>query len=359
MSKKDYYQILGIDKKASPDDIKKAFFKIASKHHPDKGGDEKLFKEASEAYSTLTDEKKRREYDMYGQTFAGSNNQGNAGGFGGFEGFNMNDFQNMEFDFGDLGDIFGDMFGGSNYRREKRGRDISIEIEATFKESVFGTERNVLLNKVSKCDKCNGHGGDLNKGKVTCQYCNGKGRVTEAKRTIMGVFQSVRECNHCEGSGETYKEKCATCKGHGVISGRQEIKVAVPPGMSGGEMIRMSQMGEAIKGGVAGDLYVKVRVAPDKHWSRMANDLIYTHDVKLTDAILGATHNIIGLDGDMSVTVPAGSNTGDVLKVKARGVPYNGNRNRGEVLIKVNVVLPKKLDKDTKKLIEGLRDLGL
>ena len=360
MSKKDYYQILGIEKKASPDDIKKAFFKIASKHHPDKGGDDKVFKEASEAYSTLSDEKKRREYDMYGQTFAGAGPQQSGNGFGGFEGFNMNDFQNMEFDFGDLGDIFGDMFGGgAGYRRERRGRDISIEIEATFKESVFGIERNVLLNKVSKCDKCNGHGGDISKGKVTCEYCNGKGRVTEAKRTIMGVFQSVRECDRCEGSGEKYKEKCDICKGNGVTSGRQEIKVVVPPGMAGGEMIRMSQMGEAVKGGIAGDLYVKVRVAADKHWSRIGNDLIYSHDVKLSDAILGATHNIIGLDGDMPVTVPAGSNTGDVLKVKARGVPYNGNRNRGEALIKLNVVLPKKLDKETKKLIEGLRDLGL
>ncbi len=355
MSKKDYYQILGVDKKANEDEIKKAFFKIASKHHPDKGGDDKIFKEASEAYGTLSDNKKRKEYDMYGQTFAGAGQQS-----GGFEGFNMNDFQNMEFDFGDLGDIFGDMFGGAyNGRRERRGRDISIEIEATFKESIFGTERNVLINKISKCDKCNGHGGEVAKGKVSCEYCNGKGRVTEAKRTIMGVFQSVRECDRCDGSGDTYKEKCATCKGNGVISGRQDIKVIVPPGMSGGEMIRMSQMGEAVKGGVAGDLYIKVRVATDKHWSRVANDLTYTHDVKLTDAILGATHNIIGLDGDISIAVPTGSNTGDILKVKARGVPYNGGRNRGEVLIKVNVVLPKKLDKDTKKLIEGLRDLGL
>ena len=360
MSKKDYYQILGVDKKANADDIKKAFFKIASKHHPDKaGGDDAKFKEASEAYSTLSDEKKRREYDMYGQTFAGgAGPQQGGAGFGGFEGFNMNDFQNMEFDFGDLGDIFGDMFGGfGGARRERRGRDISIEIEATFKESVFGTERNVLINKVSKCTKCNGSGGDVAKGKVKCESCNGKGRVTEARRTIMGVMQTVRECDHCNGSGEMYKDKCSDCKGHGVQTGRQEIKVVIPPGMTGGEMIRMSQMGEAVKGGVAGDLYVKVRVANDKAWERQGNDLSYIHNIKLTDAILGAEHNIVALDGDVKIAIPAGSNSGDILRVKSRGVP--SGRARGDILIKLNVVLPKKLDKETKKLIEGLKELGL
>ncbi len=360
MSKKDYYQILGIEKKATPDDVKKAFFKIASKHHPDKGGDEKIFKEASEAYSTLSDDKKRREYDMYGQTFAGAGpqQQGNSG-FGGFEGFNMNDFQNVEFDFGDLGDIFGDVFGGFGGRREKRGRDISIEIESTFKESIFGAERNVLITKISKCAKCNGQGGDAAKGKVTCTTCNGKGRLTEARRTFMGVIQTVKECDTCNGTGDMYKEKCSQCKGHGVSSAREEIKVIIPPGIQNGEMIRMSQMGEAVKGGISGDLYVKVRIATDKNWIREGHHLAISHSIKLTDAILGTEHIIVGLDGDMSVAIPAGSNTGDILKVKNRGVPYNGGRNRGDAIVRIQVALPKKLDRETKKLIEGLKELGL
>lgn len=355
MSKKDYYQILGVDKKASGDDIKKAFFKIAAKHHPDKGGDSAIFKEASEAYSTLSDEKKRREYDMYGQTFAGA---GPQSGFSGFEGFNMNDFQNVEFDFGDIGDIFGDVFGGSwGGRREKRGRDIHVEIETTFKESIFGTERNLLINKTSKCNKCHGTGGDAAKGKSQCVSCNGRGRVTEARRTIMGVMQTVRDCEACNATGEVYKDKCHDCKGHGVLSGRSEVKIVIPAGISNGEMIRMNQMGEAIKGGVSGDLYVKVRVANDKNWERQGHDLSYNHNIKLTDAILGTEHNIIALDGDIKIEIPAGSSTGDLLRVKGRGVPHG--RSRGDLLIKLNVVLPKKLDRETKKLIEGLKDLGL
>ncbi len=359
MSKKDYYQILGVDKKASSDDVKKAFFKIASKHHPDKGGDEAKFKEASEAYSTLSDDKKRREYDMYGQTFTGGGQQQSQGQ--GFGGFNMNDFQNVEFDFGDIGDMFGfnDMFGNGFAKREKRGRDISIEIEATFKESIFGTERNVLLNKVSKCSTCNGAGGEASKGKVKCDRCNGNGKVSEARRTLMGVMQTVRECEYCDGVGQVYKDKCITCKGNGVMSSRQEIKVVVPAGMNSGEMIRMSQMGEAVKGGTSGDLYVKVRIAENKDWERVGNDLIYKQNIKLTDAILGADYSISALDGDVAINIPAGSNTGDILRIKSRGVPYNYARNRGDILVKINVALPKKLDKEMKKIMESLRDLGL
>lgn len=364
MSKKDYYAILGVEKKADADTIKKAFFKIAAKHHPDKkDGNEAKFKEASEAYSTLSDEKKRREYDMYGQTFAGSGDTGGQtqnGGFSGFEGFDMGGFQNVEFDFGDIGDIFGNMWGGGfDTKKEKRGRDISIEIEASFKEGVFGTERNVLLSKVSKCKSCIGSGGEISKGKESCKTCNGVGRLTEAKRTIMGVFQTVRQCDHCDGTGQAFKEKCNTCHGAGTATLREEIKVIIPSGMQNGEMIRMSQMGEAVKGGVSGDLYVKVRIAADKNWTREVNDLYIKHDIKLTDAILGAEHTVVAFDGDIIVTIPNGSNTGDIIRVKGRGVPYNMGRNRGDILVKINVMLPKKLDKEMKKIIESLRDIGL
>ncbi|MDQ5962875.1 MAG: molecular chaperone DnaJ, partial [Patescibacteria group bacterium] len=215
---KNYYDVLGIQKGASKDEIKKAFYKLAAKYHPDKkGGDEAKFKELNEAYQTLSDERKRKEYDTYGQTFNGQGSQGGFSGFGGFGGFNPGDFNASEFDFSDLGDIFGDIFsGGGMGPRQKRGRDISLEIDVTFKESIFGTERNVLINKMATCKACTGTGSQKGSGTSTCTPCNGQGKVHEVKRTFMGNFQSVRTCEHCNGRGQVPKEKCHECRGHGV-----------------------------------------------------------------------------------------------------------------------------------------------
>ncbi len=264
MATKDYYNLLGVDKSASKDDIKKAFYKLAAKYHPDKkGGDEAKFKEINEAYQTLSDEKKRKEYDTYGQTFNGQGPMG--GGQGGFGGFNASDFADMQFDFGDLGDIFGDMFGGGfGGQRQKRGRDISLEIDVPFSEAIFGTERNVLLSKVSTCDSCTGSGAKPGTKKKTCTTCNGQGKVHDVKRTFMGNFQSVRTCDACNGVGQIPEEKCSTCKGNGVFSKREEVNIGIPAGISNGEMIRMTGMGEAVAQGVTGDLYVKINVIPHK-----------------------------------------------------------------------------------------------
>lgn len=363
MATKDYYNLLGLEKGASKDDIKKAFYKLAAKYHPDKkGGDEAKFKEINEAYQTLSDEKKRKEYDTYGQTFNGQGPMGGgAGGFGGFGGFNQGDFADMQFDFGDLGDIFGDMFGGGmGGSRQKRGRDISLEIDVPFTEAVFGTERNVLLSKVNTCKTCTGTGAKVGTKKKICTTCNGQGKVHDVKKTFMGNFQTIRTCDICRGVGQVPEEKCHDCKGNGVVNSREEVNIAIPAGISNGEMIRMSQMGEAVSGGVTGDLYVKINVQSHKVWKREGNDLVITHEIKLTDALLGVKHTVDGLDGKIDIEIPAGSHTGEILRVKGRGVPHIHEKSkRGDVLIKISIMMPKKLSKKAQAFIEGLKEEGL
>lgn len=353
---KNYYDVLGVDKGAKKEDIKKAFYKLASKYHPDKGGDESKFKEVNEAYQVLSDDKKRKEYDTYGQTF---NGQGPMGGAGGFGGFNAQDFGDMQFDFGDLGDMFGDIFGGGA-ARTKRGRDISLEIDVTFKEAVFGTERNVLINKVGTCDVCSGTGAKKGTEMVTCITCNGQGKVHDVKRTFMGNFQTVKTCETCHGKGKMPKEKCHECRGAGVLHKREEIHIEVPAGISNGEMIRMTGQGEAVAGGQTGDLYIKINVQGDKVWKREGNDLTIKHSIKLTDALLGVKQTIEGLDGAIEIDVPAGVSAGEVLRVKSRGVPHVHEKNkRGDVLVKLDIAMPKKLSKKAMALVEGLQGEGL
>lgn len=357
---KNYYDVLGVDKSASKDDIKKAFYKLAAKYHPDKkGGDEAKFKEVNEAYQVLSDEKKRKEYDTYGQTFNGNGPQGS--GFGGFGGFGQGDFADMQFDFGDLGDIFGDMFGGGfGGGRQKRGRDISLEIDVPFTEAVFGTERNVLISKISTCTTCSGSGAKVGSKKKTCTTCNGQGKVHDIKKTFMGNFQTVNTCTVCHGIGQVPEEKCGECKGNGVYAKREEINIEVPAGISNGEMIRMTGMGEAVAHGVTGDLYVKINVTSHKTWKREGNDLVITHEIKLTDALLGVTHTIDGLDGKIEIEIASGAQAGEVLRVKGRGVPHVHEKNRrGDVLVKLTIAMPKKLSRKAISFIEGLKEEGL
>ena len=356
---KNYYEVLGVDKGATKDDIKKAFYKLAGKYHPDKkGGDETKFKEVNEAYQILSDESKRKEYDTYGQTFNGQGPQG--GGFGGFGGFDAADFGGMQFDFGDLGDIFGDAFGFGGGTRQKRGRDISTELDISFTESIFGTERKILLSKVSTCKECAGSGAEKDSKMITCIKCNGQGKVHDTKRTFMGSFQTVRTCDTCHGKGKIPEHKCRECKGVGVKETREEIAITIPAGINNGEMIRLSQMGEAIAGGATGDLYVKINVSSHSMWKREGHDLAITHSIKLTDALLGATHIIAGIDGDISIDIPHGASAGEILRIKNRGVPHLHEKNkRGDVLIKLVIAMPKKLSRDAENLVKKLQEEGL
>ena len=360
---KNYYDILGVPKTATEEEIKTAFRKLAHKYHPDKkGGDEKKFKEASEAYAVLSDKKKRAEYDAYGRTFAGGG-PGAGGGAGpggfdfsnfnfgqGFEGFSMN---GQEFD---LGDIFGEFFGGGT--RQRRGRDISIDIELPFKESIFGTERRVLIAKTAVCDTCSGTGAAKGTKMVSCTSCNGKGELRESRNTFFGSFTSTRVCPRCRGRGEMPETPCKTCRGEGVLKREEEIRVNVPAGVSDGEMIRMPRMGEAVAGGTAGDLYVKLHIRPDKQFAREGNNLLTSLPIKLTDALLGGEYRIRTFDGEEMLTVPAGVNHGEVLRVRGKGVPH-GRGSRGDLLVRIDVEFPKKLSGTARELIEKLRGEGL
>jgi len=363
---KNYYDILGVDKKASKDEIKKAFRTIAHKYHPDKkGGDAEKFKEASEAYSVLSDDQKRAQYDMYGQTFAG----GNAGGFqGNWEdvmrqaGFDFSGFGNANSGFStegfDLGDIFGEFFGGNRRSRSKRGRDISIDIELSFEEAIFGVERNILLNKVSVCGACGGSGAKKGTEMATCGICNGKGKIREMKKSIFGSIEMTRTCENCNGSGKIPKEKCAICDGLGILKKEEEIKIKIPAGIDNGEMIRLSGAGEAAKGGTPGDLYIKTHVKKHKLFRKEGNDLIMNLDVKLSDALLGAKVDIQTLDGVSTLNIPEGANTGDILQIKGKGVPTSG-RGRGDILVHIRVAIPKKLSKSAKEAIQKLKEEGM
>ncbi len=359
---KDYYSVLGVDKKASQDDIKKAFRKLAHKYHPDKGGtDEQKFKEITEAYSVLSDDKKRREYDAYGQAFPGGAPRGGQAGQG-FGGFDFSQFQqgfggNVEFDFGD---IFGDIFGGGRNQqaRTPRGRDISIDLEIPFKDAAFGTTRTVLIAKVSTCTLCRGTGGKPGTQLETCTTCNGSGRVHETRNSMLGQFTSVRTCTVCEGSGKVPKEKCPECKGHGVRRKQEEVKIQIPAGIDNGEMIRMPQQGEAIKAGVVGDLYVKVHVKPHATFRREGANLIMNLPVKLTDALLGTTVSIESLEGKtLEVKIPVMKRAEELLRVAGKGIPLEGTR--GDLIIRLEVALPHKLSGKAKKSVEDLKSEGL
>ncbi len=360
---KDYYSVLGVDKKASADDIKKAFRKLAHKYHPDKGGtDEAKFKEITEAYSVLSDEKKRREYDTYGQSFAGgrgpSTGSGQTGSpFGGFD-FSGGGFgqDGAEFDFSD---IFGDIFSGRGGRAQTpRGRDISIDLEIPFKDAVFGTTRTVLLAKVSACTICHGSGAKAGTELEKCTTCNGSGRVHEARNSILGQFTSVRTCTVCNGSGKVPKEKCLECKGQGVKRKQEEIKIQIPAGIDNGEMIRMTGQGEAIKTGVAGDLYVKVHVKPHATFRRDGSNLIMSLPMKLTDALLGTTVSVETLEGKMlEVKIPPMKRAEELLRVAGKGIPLDGAR--GDLIIRLEVALPHKLSGKARTVVENLKTEGL
>ncbi len=362
MAAKDYYEILGVQKGASEEDIKKAFRKLAQKYHPDKkGGDEAKFKEASEAYAVLSDRKKRAQYDQFGQYQAGGGAQGgfNAGGFdfsqfsqqfGGQAGFNG---QGFEFD---LGDIFGDVFGGG--RAAPRGRDISIDIELTLKESIFGTDRRVLISKVGTCDVCGGTGAQKGSKLKQCTACNGKGEIREARNTFFGTFTTQRVCPTCFGKGEVPEHPCSKCRGEGVTKIQEEIHVTVPAGVSNGEMIRMPGRGEAAPGAQPGDLYIKLHVKNDASFTREGNNLFTTIIIKLSEALLGTTREIHTLDGNEKLVIPAGVTHGELLRVRGKGVPH-GRGARGDLLVRVSIDMPKKLSRQARDLIEKLRAEGL
>lgn len=353
---KDYYEILGVQKNSPKSDIKKAFHKLAHTHHPDKnGGDDKKFKEVNEAYQTLSDDKKRAQYDQFGSegpSFAGQGQQGS--GFGGFDpsGF---DFSGGGFD---MGDIFGDIFGGGRQQRRRRGADLQTTMTIDFKESIFGVTKELRVTKPSTCITCKGGGAQPGTKLETCTKCEGKGSLRVVQRTILGSIATNQTCDKCHGTGKIPQQPCKTCRGSGVVNEARTLKVNIPSGISNGETLRLSGMGETISGqGESGDLYVHITVSTHKTISRQGNDLVTNHNIKLTDALLGIEHSIETLDGIKTVTIPSGTKIDDTVVLKNFGVPHGSKR--GNFIIKLTITLPEKLSKKSKELIEELKKEGI
>jgi molecular chaperone DnaJ len=350
---KDYYSILGVQKGASKDEIKKAFHKLAHQYHPDKsGGDEAKFKELNEAYQILSDDQKRAQYDQFGQAGPGQ-------GYGGFDGFDFSQYT-QQGDFGfDIGDMFGDIFGGGSRRSSKRrGADLQTSISIDFKESIFGVEKEIRITKPSTCSTCKGSGAKPGTDLETCTQCNGNGTVRNIQRTILGSIATTQVCGKCHGAGKIPKDPCATCKGSGVVNEARTIKLTIPAGIQNGETLRLQGMGEAITAGQSGDLYVRVAVTPHKSITRQNNDLVSPLTIKLSDALLGATYAIETLEGMESITIPAGTKIGDSITLKGHGVPVSTSK-RGNFIIKLNIKLPEKLSKRAKEMIEELKKEGI
>ena len=352
----DYYKILGLEKGASRDEVKKAFRKLAAKYHPDKKtGDEVKYKEITEAYAVLGDEKKKAEYDSYGHAF-------NSGGGQPGGGFSWADFQQaagaqgFEFDINDIFQNFG--FGGGG-RQAARGRDISIDINLQFSDAVFGITRKILLTKNVTCEHCDGSGAKKGTKMTSCTTCGGSGRLHETRQSIMGSFTTVRECSVCSGTGEIPKERCPHCAGAGITKAEEEISVKIPAGIQNGEVIRMTGRGEAMPQGQPGDLYIKVHVEPHDTIRREGNTLSTTLPIKLTDALLGGSYHVKTLDGDVEVNIPAGISHGELLRIKNKGVPVGGGSTRGDFMVKVTIETPKHLSRKAKELIESLQKEGI
>lgn len=355
MSKRDYYEVLGISKNASADEIKKAFRKAAVQYHPDKeGGDETKFKEANEAYEVLKDAQKRQRYDQFGHAGVG----GASGGGGGnpFEGFGG---QNVHFDFGggDFGDIFGSFFGaGQREQGPRRGRDVETAIDLTFEEAVFGVEKELYLNLDDECGHCKGSTVEPGHDMKTCPTCKGSGQQTKIMNTIFGAIQQSVTCSTCRGRGKVPEKVCTVCKGSGTQRKKQTVTLKVPAGIDDGSTIRLQERGEAVADGRKGDLYVNIRVKPHKYFTREGDIILSEEHVNMVDAALGTEIDVDTVDGPVRMKIPAGTQSGTDFKLSNHGVPHLRRESRGPHIVSIIVVTPTKLSRQQKVLLEQLRD---
>lgn len=360
MSKRDYYEILGVAKTASADEIKKAFRKAAVKYHPDKdGGDEAKFKEVNEAYEILKDQQKRQRYDQFGHAGVG----GDSGGAGGFNGNPFGGFggQNVHFDFGDggLGDIFGQFFGGGNRNTggPKRGRDVETNITLSFEQAVFGVEEKMELTMEDECGHCHGTTVEPGHSMKVCPACKGAGQQTRVMNTIFGQIQQAVTCETCEGTGKVPEKVCSVCKGRGTERKRQTITLKVPAGIDDGSTIRLRERGEAIGGGPKGDLYVNIRVKPHKKFTREGDIILSEERLSMVDAALGAEIDVDTVDGTIRMKVPAGTQSGTDFKLANHGVPHLRGNSRGPHIVSIVVETPTKLTKKQKDLLEQFKGI--
>jgi molecular chaperone DnaJ len=353
---KDYYKILGVSREASQDEIKRAFRELAHKYHPDMpGGNAEKFKEINEAYQVLSNPEKRRQYDQFGTTFEQAQSQG---GFSGFDGFrDFSGFANgFDFDFADLGEMFGfgDIFGQKQKRaRTSRGRDIEIEKEIDFMEAVFGGERILELNKLNTCPNCHGSGAEPDSKIVTCPRCRGSGRIESFQQTFFGSFRTVTTCPNCHGEGKKAEDECHQCHGSGVVRGIKKLKIKIPAGIDDGETVKITGEGEAGRyGGRPGDLFITFRVKPHREFIRRGNDILSKVGISFVQAALGDKIEVATIDGKVKLTIPPGTQSGQIFKLKNKGVPYVNGRGRGDHLVEVSVITPTRLTKRQRELLE-------
>lgn len=373
MANKDYYNILGVERNATQDEIKKAYRKLAHQYHPDKpGGDEKKFKEINEAYQVLGNEQKKQQYDQFGATFdqAGMGGQGfNWQDFAGQGGFDFrgganpfgSGFQqgNVEFD---LGDIFGDVFGFGNSIKTKkraRGEDIHIKMQIDFKDAAFGMDKVIDLHKTIKCEKCKGNGAEPGTKINECKNCNGSGQVIKTQRTFLGAIRTSAICPDCKGQGKVPEKPCSKCSGTGVVKATEKIQVKIPAGIDNGETIKIDGQGEqGLHGAGAGDLYITISIKPDKKFERHGYNVITHENISFTTAVLGGKVEVETLDGPVKLKIPEATPSNKVFILRGKGIKNLRGAGRGDHLVEIEVEIPKKLTKKQKELLEEFEKEG-
>lgn len=356
MNKKDYYEVLGVSKSATEEEIKRAFRRLAKQYHPDvnkEAGAEEKFKEIGEAYAVLSDPEKRRQYDQFGHAAF-------EGGAGGFHGFNAEDID-LSSIFDDLfGSSFGFNFGGSSRRSKNgpiKGKDRLVRMNLTFEEAVFGCKKSITLDLNETCDHCNGMGGFHEK---TCSKCNGRGSIIVEQKSMFGIFQTQTTCNECNGTGHTFEEICNRCHGSGHVKTNKEIVVTVPEGVDSGYQLRISGKGEAgLNGGPNGDIYIEFDVKKHEFFERDDEDIYLEVPLTITEAALGCKKEIPTLENNVILDIKAGASSGDKLKLKGKGIKVPNSIRKGDLYVILNVYIPNKLNKKQKKLLEELAETGL
>jgi len=373
----DYYDVLGVPKNASSEEIKKAFHKLAHKHHPHKGGDEKKFKEINEAYQILSDKEKRAQYDRFGRVFDGGQPTGGQGGqnWGDFGWAWGNPFSNsasqgegseVEFDFGNIGDIFEEVLGFGGQRRArkkdlKRGRDLKIDIEISLEDVLKGIKKEITLEKQVVCARCEGKGAEPGTKIKECFSCRGTGQVQKVKRTFLGAFTQWTTCPECQGEGQKPEKPCNVCKGEGRLRGEKTVEINILPGADSNQVIKISKEGNAgKKGGDPGDLYIRVSVRPHPIFERKGDDLYTISEIAFSQSALGDEIEIPTLEGKKIVLeIPAGTESGRIFKISGKGIPHFSGYGKGNMYVQLFIKTPKKLTKEQKELLKRLREQGL
>lgn len=373
----DYYEVLGVAKTATQDEIKKAFHKLAHKYHPDKGGDEKKFKEINEAYQILSDKQKRAQYDQFGRVFSAQG--GPASGWeqpSGASGFNWawgpsrgaGQGEDVEFDFSDLGDVFEEIFGGgfggarrAKQKDKKRGKDIQVDIEMDLERTLKVSVEKINISKNTTCQRCSGSGGEPGTKIKECFSCRGTGQVQQVKKTIFGSYTTLTTCPECKGEGTIPEKPCNVCKGEGRVKATEEIEIRIPAGIDTNQIIRVEGKGEAgRKAASPGNLFVRVFIKKHPAFERRGDDLFIEKEIAFSQATLGDEIEMKTLEGtNILLQVPAGTESGKVLRISGKGIPHFGGYGKGNLYVTLKLKTPKKLTREQKKLMDELKKQGL